>query len=67
LEDGFLQGLRAAARQGEISSALDLPAAATMLTILLEGLQVVVKTDSDPRLLVSAVDTALLSLASVRG
>jgi TetR/AcrR family transcriptional regulator, transcriptional repressor for nem operon len=67
VEDGFLQGLRAAARQGEISSALDLPAAATMLTMLLEGLQVIVKADSDPRRLVSAVDTALLSLASVRG
>jgi TetR/AcrR family transcriptional repressor of nem operon len=67
VEDGFLQGLRAAARQGEISPALDLPAAAAMLTMLLEGLQVIVKADSDPRRLVSAVDTALLSLASVRG
>ncbi|GAA4585834.1 TetR/AcrR family transcriptional regulator [Planotetraspora phitsanulokensis] len=67
VEDGFLQGLRAAARQGEISSELDLPAAAAMLTMLLEGLQVIVKADSDPRRLVSAVDTALLSLASVRG
>jgi hypothetical protein len=38
-----------------------------MLTMLLEGLQVIVKADSDPRRLVSAVDTALLSLASVRG
>jgi TetR/AcrR family transcriptional repressor of nem operon len=67
VEDGFLQGLRAAAQQGEISPALDLPAAAAMLTMLLEGLQVIVKADSDPRRLVSAVDTALLSLASVRG
>jgi TetR/AcrR family transcriptional regulator, transcriptional repressor for nem operon len=66
VEDGFLHGLRAAARQGEISPALDLPAAAAMLTMLLEGLQVIVKADSDPRRLVSAVDTALLSLASVR-
>ena len=32
VEDGFLQGLRAAARQGEISSALDLPAA-TLLSL----------------------------------
>jgi hypothetical protein len=38
-----------------------------MLTILLEGLQVVVTAGSDPRRLVSAVDTALLSFASVRG
>jgi TetR/AcrR family transcriptional regulator, transcriptional repressor for nem operon len=67
VEDGFLQGLRAAARKGEVSPALDLPAAAAMLTMLLEGLQVIVKADSDPRRLVSAVDTALLSLASVRG
>ncbi|WP_203887080.1 TetR/AcrR family transcriptional regulator [Planotetraspora kaengkrachanensis] len=67
VEDGFLQGLRAAARQGEISAAVDLPAAAAMLTMLLEGLQVIVKADPDPRRLVSAVDTALLSLASVRG
>ncbi|GIH22689.1 hypothetical protein Aph01nite_09990 [Acrocarpospora phusangensis] len=66
MEDGFLQGLRAAARQGELSSALDLPAAAAMLTMLLEGLQVIVKADSDPRRLIAAVDTALLSLASVR-
>jgi TetR/AcrR family transcriptional repressor of nem operon len=62
VEDGFLQGLRAAARQGEISPTLDLPAAAAMLTVLLEGLQVVVKTDPDPRRLASTVDTALLAL-----
>ncbi len=42
-------------------------AAAAMLTMLLEGLQVMVKAVPDPRRLVSAVDTALLSLASVRG
>jgi TetR/AcrR family transcriptional regulator, transcriptional repressor for nem operon len=67
VEDGFLQGLRAAARQGEISPELDLPAAAAMLTMLLEGLQVIVKADRDPRRLVAAVDTALLALTSVRG
>ncbi|MFI7610846.1 TetR/AcrR family transcriptional regulator [Nonomuraea terrae] len=67
VEDGFLQGLRAAARQGEISPELDLPAAAAMLTMLLEGLQVVVKADPDPRRLVAAVDTALLALTSARG
>ncbi|PZG10119.1 TetR/AcrR family transcriptional regulator [Nonomuraea aridisoli] len=65
VEDGFLQGLQAAARQGEISSDLDLPAAAAMLTILLEGLQVIVKADPDPRRLVAAVDTALLALTPV--
>jgi TetR/AcrR family transcriptional repressor of nem operon len=65
VEDGFLQGLRAAAREGEVSAALDLPACAAMLTMLLEGLQVLVKADPDPRRFVAAVDTALLSIAAV--
>jgi TetR/AcrR family transcriptional repressor of nem operon len=67
IEDGFLQGLQAAARQGEISGDLDLPSCAAMLTMLLEGLQVLVKSDPDPRRLVAAVDTALASIAAVGG
>jgi TetR/AcrR family transcriptional regulator, transcriptional repressor for nem operon len=65
VEDGFLQGLRAAARTGEVSEALDLPSCAVMLTMLLEGLQVLVKADPDPRRLVAAVDTALASITAV--
>ena len=65
VEDGFLQGLRAAVQQGEISASLDLPATAAMLTMLLEGLQVIAKVDANPRRLARAVDTALLSLRSV--
>jgi TetR/AcrR family transcriptional repressor of nem operon len=66
VEDGFLQGLREAARTGEISTALDLPASAAMLTMLLEGMQVLLKAHStDPRRYVAAVDTALMSLAAV--
>jgi TetR/AcrR family transcriptional regulator, transcriptional repressor for nem operon len=63
VEDGFLQGLRAAVRQGEIADTLDLPGCAAMLTMLVQGLQVVAKADSDPRRLARGVDAALLSLA----
>jgi TetR/AcrR family transcriptional regulator, transcriptional repressor for nem operon len=63
VEDGFLQGLRAAARQGEIAGTLDLPGCAAMLTMLVQGLQMVAKADPDPRRLVRGVDVALLSLA----
>ncbi|MCS7475457.1 TetR/AcrR family transcriptional regulator [Umezawaea endophytica] len=66
VEDGFRQGLEAAVRTGEAAATLDVPAAAAMLTMLLEGLQVIVKADPDPRRLVAAVDTALLGLASAR-
>lgn len=66
VEDGFLQGLRAAARQREVSATLDLPACAAMLTMLLEGLQILVKVDPDPKRLAAAVDTALTSIAAVR-
>ncbi|MFI5609381.1 TetR family transcriptional regulator C-terminal domain-containing protein [Amycolatopsis sp. NPDC051903] len=64
VEDGFLQGLRAAARTGEVPDSLDLPACAAMLTMLLEGLQVLMKADPDPRRFVRAVDTALASIAA---
>jgi TetR/AcrR family transcriptional repressor of nem operon len=64
VEDGFLQGLRAAARQGEIASTLDLPGWAVTLTMLVQGLQVVAKADPDPRRLVRGVDAALLALAA---
>jgi TetR/AcrR family transcriptional repressor of nem operon len=62
VEDGFLQGLRAAARQGEIAGALDLPSWAAALTMLVQGLQVVAKADPDPRRLVPGVDAVLGSL-----
>ena len=64
VEDGFLRGLRKAARQGEIPAGLDLRACAAMLTMLLQGLQVVAKADSDPERLVRAVDAALLALTA---
>jgi TetR/AcrR family transcriptional repressor of nem operon len=64
VEDGFLQGLRAAARQGEIASSLDLPGWAATLTMLVQGLQVVAKADSDPRRLIRGVDAALRALAA---
>jgi TetR/AcrR family transcriptional repressor of nem operon len=63
VEDGFLQGLRAAARQGEIAPTLDLPGWAAALTMLVQGLQVVAKVDPDPRRLVQGVDAALHALA----
>jgi TetR/AcrR family transcriptional repressor of nem operon len=62
VEDGFLQGLQRAAEQKEIPDGLDLPAHAAMLTMLLQGLQVVVKIDSDPLRLTAAVDAALAGL-----
>jgi TetR/AcrR family transcriptional repressor of nem operon len=64
VEDGFLQGLRAAVRQGEIAPTLDLPGWAATLTMLVQGLQVVAKADPDPRRLIRGVDTVLSSLAS---
>ena len=63
VEDGFLQGLRAAARQGEIPAAVDLAAWAATLTMLVQGLQVVVKADPDPRRLLRSVDAVLSALA----
>jgi len=67
VEDGFLRGLRAAARQGEIADDLDLPGWAAALTMLVQGLQVVAKTDPDPRRLVRGVDAALAPLARRHG
>ncbi|GAA1304009.1 TetR/AcrR family transcriptional regulator [Pseudonocardia xinjiangensis] len=64
VEDGFLQGLRKASQEGEVAPGLDLPASAAMLTMLLEGLQVLVKSDPDPQRLARAVDTALAGLAA---
>jgi TetR/AcrR family transcriptional regulator, transcriptional repressor for nem operon len=64
VENGFLQGLRLAAGQGEIAHTLDLPGCAAMLTLLLQGLQVVAKADPDPQRLTRAVDAALQSLVS---
>ena len=64
VEDGFRQGLEAAVRTGEVADTVDVGAAAAMLVMLLEGLQVIVKADPDPRRLVAAVDTALLGLVA---
>jgi hypothetical protein len=47
-----------------VAPGLDLPASAAMLTMLLEGLQVLVKSDPDPQRLARAVDTALAGLAA---
>jgi TetR/AcrR family transcriptional repressor of nem operon len=64
VEDGFLQGLRFAAQQGEIAATEDLAERATVLTMLLEGLQVRLKVESDPQRLVGAIDLALRALAT---
>lgn len=66
VEDAFLQGLRVAEKQGEIPSGLDLPAWAATLMMLVQGLQVVVKADPDPRRLARSVDVVLESLAGRR-
>jgi TetR/AcrR family transcriptional regulator, transcriptional repressor for nem operon len=62
VEDGFLQGLQAAVRRGEIPDGLDLPGWAAALTMLVEGLQVVAKADPHPCRLVGGVDAVLASL-----
>lgn len=66
VENGFLQGLRHAEERGEIRAGLDLPAQATMLTMLLHGLQVQVKVDPDPLRLTRAIDAALAPLLDLR-
>ena len=67
VEDGFRQGLRAAARQGEIPAAVDLAAWAAALTMFVQGLQVVVKADPDPQRLLRSVDAVLSALAGPEG
>jgi TetR/AcrR family transcriptional repressor of nem operon len=62
VEDGFRQGLQAAIKQGEIPADIDVAAHATMLMTLLQGLQVVVKVDPDPRRLAQAIDATLAAL-----
>ncbi|MCA1219458.1 TetR/AcrR family transcriptional regulator [Streptomyces sp. 8L] len=62
VEDGFLQGLEHAVRQNELPEGLDLAANAAMLTMVLQGLQVLVKLDPDPLRLTPAVDAALAGL-----
>jgi TetR/AcrR family transcriptional regulator, transcriptional repressor for nem operon len=62
VEDGFLQGLRHAVCQHELPADIDLQANAAMLTMLLQGLQVLVRIDPDPLRLTSAVDAALAGL-----
>lgn len=64
VEAGFLQGLRAAAAQGEIASTLELAGWAATLTMLVQGLQVVAKADPDPRRLIRGVDAVLASLGA---
>ena len=58
---------RHAGRQGEIPAAVDLAAWAAALTMLVQGLQVVVKADPDPRRLLRSVDAVLSVLASPEG
>ncbi|MEW2547358.1 TetR/AcrR family transcriptional regulator [Streptomyces sp. NPDC047002] len=62
VEDGFLQGLQHAVDHGELPEGLDLAGNAAMLTMLLQGLQVLVKLDPDPLRLTPAVDAALAGL-----
>lgn len=62
VEDGFRQGLEHAVRQGELPEGVDLAANAAMLTMLLQGLQVLVKLEPDPLRLTPAVDAALAGL-----
>src|ERR1700722_11523605 len=67
VEDGFLRGLRAAARQGEIPAAVDLAAWAAALTMLVQGLQVVVKAAPAPPPLLRSVGAVLSALAGPDG
>jgi TetR/AcrR family transcriptional repressor of nem operon len=62
VEEAFLQGLRLAEEQGEIPAGLDLRGWALALTMLLQGLQVIVKVDQDPRRLTRSVDAVFASL-----
>ncbi|NMO49806.1 TetR/AcrR family transcriptional regulator [Actinoplanes sp. TBRC 11911] len=62
VEDGFRQGLQAAARRGEIPGDTDVATEAMMLMTLLQGLQVVVKADRDPLRLSPVIDAALQRL-----
>lgn len=62
VERAFLQGLRLAEEQGEIPAGLDLPGWALALTMLIQGLQVIVKVDPDPRRLTRSVDAVFASL-----
>lgn len=63
VEHAFLQGLLLAEKRGEIPAGLDLAAWSVALTMLVQGLQVVVKADPDPRRLARSVDAVLASLA----
>ncbi|RKR92971.1 TetR family transcriptional regulator [Micromonospora pisi] len=63
VEDGFRQGLTAAAQRGEIPADTDVDTEATMLMTLLQGLQVVVKAERNPRRLTQMVDAMLMRLA----
>ena len=67
VEDAFLQGLRLAEKQGEIPAGLDLLGWAAALTMLVQGLQVVVKADPDPRRLTRSVDVVLELLGEKHG
>ncbi|MCF3964073.1 TetR/AcrR family transcriptional regulator [Streptomyces fuscigenes] len=66
VEDGFLQGLEHAVQQGELPEGIDVAGNAAMLTMLLQGLQVLVKLDPDPLRLTPAVDAALAGLDAAR-
>lgn len=64
VEGAFLEGLEHAVRQGELPDGLDLPANAAMLTMMLQGLQVLVRLEPDPLRLTGAVDAALAGLSA---
>jgi TetR/AcrR family transcriptional repressor of nem operon len=65
VEDGFRQGLNAAARQGEIPADTDVDTEATMLMTLLQGLQVIVKVERNPLRLEKMIDATLLRLTGL--
>jgi TetR/AcrR family transcriptional repressor of nem operon len=65
VEDGFLQGLEHAVQHGELPEGIDVGTNATMLTMLLQGLQVLVKLDPDPLRLTPSVDAALAGLTAM--
>ena len=62
LELALTKALERARSTGEIPARGDVAAQARMLVALLEGLQVVAKTEPDPARLADAVDAALAML-----
>ncbi|WP_410652971.1 TetR/AcrR family transcriptional regulator [Amycolatopsis sp. cmx-4-54] len=64
LETGLTQGLEAAQRSGEIRADIDCGAQARLLLVVMQGLHVVARAETDPRRLTDAVDAALAPLTA---